>query len=208
MKKALTLAAVAMLLTSLAAASAFADQRDPQGTWRDGQYGYNGDGDGHRDHDRVTVEGRVTRVFRDRGGVRVQLDRGRDSYWIPDDRLAGRDLRAGIPVRLGGEFRDGVVYVDDFGYAGDSGYGDGYGYREGRDAQLRGVVERVNYRLRYLILREFDGDYVKVDMRPVARYRREPDVDDLHRGDVIAISGDWRDGLFRAERVDRIRSRR
>ncbi len=127
MKKVLILAAGAMLLTSLAASSAFADQRDPQRTWRDGQDGY--------------------------------------------------------------------------------AYGYGYGDRADHDREIRGVVVRVHYHLRYLILREFDGDYVKVDMRPVARFRREPDIDDIHRGDVIAISGDWREGLFRAERVDRIRSR-
>ena len=189
MKKLLTFAAAALVFATLAGTSAFADQRYPERTYS-------------RDNDRIAVEGRITRVFRDRDGFRVELDRGRQSYWIPEARLGGRDLRVGISVRIGGVFRDGIVVVDDIGYPAPYGYENG-GYS---DRELRGIIDRVNYRLGYLILRERDGDFIKVDMRPVSRYHREPDLDDLRRGDAIAISGDWsRDGLFRAERVDRIR---
>ena len=184
MKKVLILAIAAMLFTTLAGASAFADQRDPEGTWRDGRYG--------RDYDRVTVDGRISRVFRDSDGWRVELDRDRRSFWIPDGRLGGRDLREGAFVHVDGFYRNGIVYVDDIGYGG---------------REIRGVVDRVNYRLHYVILREWDGDFIKVDTRPIERRHIEPDTDDLRRGDAIAISGYWSDGLFRAERIDRIRRR-
>jgi len=207
MKKTLTVAAAAMMFATLAGASAFTEGRNPEGTWRDDQVRGEEARAYHRDDDRVTAEGRITRVIRERGGFRIELDRGRDSYWVPEGRLGGRDLSIGLAVRIRGIFRGDIVVVDDLGYPdGGYAYGDGRDYRDYRDREVRGIIDRVNYRLGYLILRERDGDVIKVDMRPVNRARREPDIDDLRRGDAIAISGDWtRDGLFRAERIDRIR---
>lgn len=205
MKKILTFVAAAMMFTTLAGASAFADQRSPEGTWRDGQSRRDDGREHFRDNERVTAEGRVARVVRERGGFRIELDRGGYPYWVPESRLGGRDLRVGVSVRIHGTFRGDIVYVDDLGY--DDGYGYGYNDNYGnRDGVVRGVVTYVNYRLHYLYIREFDGDTVKVDLRPIERRRREPDTDDLRRGDRVAIYGDWgRDGLFRAGQVERLR---
>jgi DNA-nicking Smr family endonuclease len=72
------------------------------------------DNGSYRDNQRVNTTGRVTSFSRGNGGYRVQLDRGRESYWIPESRMhnRGRDLRVGISVVLGGVFRGGRVDVD------------------------------------------------------------------------------------------------
>src|SRR5436305_25825 len=46
--------------------------------------------DRYRENERVTTEGRITNVTRDRGGYRVELDRGGYSYWVPDDTIRAR----------------------------------------------------------------------------------------------------------------------
>jgi hypothetical protein len=65
--------------------------------------GRDNDNGSYRDNQRVNTTGRVTSFSRGNGGYRVQLDRGRESYWIPESRLhnRGRDLRVGISIVLG-----------------------------------------------------------------------------------------------------------
>ena len=68
------------------------------------------------------MSGKVTSFNRERNGYRVQLDRGRDSYWVPSSyfRGRGRDIRVGINVGLGGIFRGGSIYVGSGAWAGDT----------------------------------------------------------------------------------------
>src|SRR5213082_2382514 len=55
---------------------------------------------GYRENQRVNVSGNVTSFNRERDGYRVQLDRGRDSYCVPEATFGrrARDLRAGLSI--------------------------------------------------------------------------------------------------------------
>ena len=69
----------------------------------------------YRENQRVNVSGNVTSFNRERNGYRVQLDRGRDSYWVPEATFGrrARDLRAGLSISLGGVFRGGTIWLRD-----------------------------------------------------------------------------------------------
>ncbi len=70
------------------------------------------DNTARRDNERFSVQGRVTSFSRERDGYRVQLDRGRDSYWVPQSYFRdGHNLRVGIGVTLGGILAWGMVPV-------------------------------------------------------------------------------------------------
>jgi hypothetical protein len=159
-------------------------------------------GGSYRDNERVNVTGKVTSFSRERDGYRVQLDRGRESYWIPSSRMSnrGNDLRVGISVVLGGIFRGGRIDVDAVSWPGDSRY---------RNDSVRGTVERVDRRDGILLLRDSStGRTINVDMRDTRRSSRV-DVSDLRRGDYIEVSGEWlRGGVFTAERIESVDSRR
>jgi hypothetical protein len=189
MKKSEKLIAAAVAFTMLVGTSAFADSRRQDETWRGGSNRRNESNRSDRDNERVTVEGRISSLARERDGYRVNLDRRGYSYWLPSSRLRGRDLRVGLSIRLGGVFRGGMVYVDDLGY--DDGY-------------VRGVVDRIDYRRGILTLRdEYSGRFVTVDMVRADR-RSRIGLDDLRRGDYVTLAGDWtRGGIFQAYRVDR-----
>ena len=75
-----------------------------------------------------------------------------------------------------------------------------------RSAFVRGVVQRVDYRRDLLVLRDDrTGAFLTIDMRATGR-RGRIDADDLRRGDVVSLSGDWVRGTFVAWRVDSVRS--
>lgn len=160
----------------------------------------------YRENERVNATGRVTAFSRERDGYRVQLDRG-GSFFVPQSRLRNHlnDLRVGINVTLGGIFRGGLINVDAVSWPGDNG-----GYYDRGDARgfMRGVVERVDYRRDVLTLRdERTGRLVDVDLRGTERSSRI-DANDLRRGDLITLSGDWtRGGIFSAYRIDSVRTR-
>ena len=69
-------AASAILLTLIFAVSANADWRHEYGTENDDGRGYVAGREAYRDNDRVTMEGRITSIGRERDGYRVRLDRG------------------------------------------------------------------------------------------------------------------------------------
>jgi hypothetical protein len=92
-----------------------------------------------RDNQRSTASGHITSFAHENGGYRVQLDRGRDAYWIPESRMSnrGRDLRVGVNISLGGIFRGGRIEVDAVSWPDDRydkrGYDNrGYDQRGGR----------------------------------------------------------------------------
>ncbi|HSP33212.1 MAG TPA: hypothetical protein VLU46_02730, partial [Thermoanaerobaculia bacterium] len=150
----------------------------------------------YRDNQRVTMSGKITSMQRERDGYRVQLDRGRDSYWIPSSRLGRRtnDLRVGIDISLGGIFRGGMINVDAVNWPGNYGYGSGID-----NGYLRGVVDRVDYRSGFATIRE-EGTRRYVDVR------LRDDAGQLRRGDLVTLEGRWNRGnVFDAYRIDDVR---
>jgi uncharacterized protein YdeI (BOF family) len=147
----------------------------------------------YRENERVTVQGKVSSFTHERNGYRVQLDRGRDSYWVPESyfRNRGRNLRVGISVVLGGVFRGGSIYVDDVNYPDGYGYGQGY---------VRGVIQGIDYRAGTAWLRDdASGRSITVDLRRTNERR-------LRRGEYVELSGSWdRGGLFDVYRIERVR---
>jgi DNA mismatch repair ATPase MutL len=105
---------------------------------------------------RTSVSGRVTSYSRERGGYRVQLDRGRESYYIPEARLGGRGLSVGLNLSLGGISSYGSGYL--------SGVVESVDYRDGlatlRDDASRRIVE-VN--LRGNVQQLHSGDFVTLE---------------------------------------------
>jgi hypothetical protein len=160
----------------------------------------------YRENDRVSMQGKVTSFSRERDGYRVRLDRGRESYWVPQSyfnnrgRGRGRGLRVGVQIVLGGVFRGGSVYVDDVNWPDDR-YG--YGYDNG---SVAGIVQRVDARSGIADIRDDrSGRVVRVDFRSSGR--RGLDVNDMRRGDYVELSGRWNGGLFEAYKIDAIRDR-
>ena len=207
MKRINGLSAAMVAVVMLVASSGFADWRSQNETSRDRNRGGNSDRGSYRDNERVTLEGKVRSMDRRGDGYRVELDRGNYSFFVPERHLRNRnDLRVGVSIRLGGVFRGGSIFVDSVDYPGGGGY---YDSRRSDDF-LRGTVERVDFRRDTLVLRDqATGRFVTVDMRGADRRYRSVDLEDLRRGDFVALSGDWsRAGVFSAYRVESVNSSR
>ncbi|HEV7919370.1 MAG TPA: hypothetical protein VGR02_01120 [Thermoanaerobaculia bacterium] len=195
-------AALAALLTT----SAFADSRHQDQTYRASNDRRQSETNrGYRENDRVTMQGHISSFSHERNGYRVQLDRGNESYWVPDSyvRNRTRDLRVGVSINLGGVFRGGSVYVDAVSWPDGGGYTDSY-----RNNSLRGTVDRVDSRRSTVWVRDDSSRrIVEVDMR--AERRGRLNIGDLRRGDRVELTGDWtRSGLFVATRIEDIRNGR
>ena len=164
----------------------------------------------YRDNDRVTVQGKVTSFSRERDGYRVQLDRNRGSYWVPDSYFhnnrggRNRGLQVGVSIVLGGIWRGGSVYVDDVNWPDDGYYGSSYG-----SDYVAGYVERLDYRRGIAEVRdERSGRTVVVEFRNGGRYERL-NFEDMRRGDFVEVSGAWnRGGVFTAYDIQSIRNGR
>jgi hypothetical protein len=176
-----------------------ADYRGPDNRSRQGS--------SYRENQRINVQGQVTSFSRERDGYRVQLDRGRDSYYVPGSyfRDRGRDLRAGISIALGGVFRGGAINIDAVSWPGEAYGRGGYGYSE--DVVL-GTVERVDYRRNIATVRDDrTGRFIDVAMSQ-DRYGRSA-ADTLRRGERVELTGAWtRGGVFEANRIDPVGYRR
>ena len=161
------------------------------------------------DGSRITTDGRVRSIHHERDGYRVELDRGADSFWVPERALRdhSRDLRVGVSIRLGGIFRGGMIVVDVVEwppFAPVPG-------RRAHDDILRGFVERIDARHVSLVVREErSGRLIRVDvMQSDHDWNRPHDFDDLRRGDFVVLSGEWsRNRDFDAYRIESVRSRR
>jgi hypothetical protein len=149
-------------------------------TWPE-EHGYGDRGvrnDIRRENERVTLEGHVRSFTRERDGYRVYVDNDDRSFWVPADRL-NHPLRVGLAINLGGIFRGGLVNVDAVTWPEEHGYGD----RGREQIELRGVVDRIDYRSRTLWLRS-DGRVTRVDMR-------DRDLREIRRGDRVSLGGQW-----------------
>ena len=155
----------------------------------------------YRENERFNVSGKISSFSRERDGYRVQLDRGRDSYWIPSSRIRNRSsFRVGVSIVLGGVYRGGRYDIDDVNWPVSGGY---------RDDYVRGIVARIDFRSGTLLLRDASsGRTIDVDMRDTARSSRV-DLNDLRRGDSITLTGEWYGGgRFIADRIDSVSSGR
>jgi len=201
----------AAAFSTLVGTSAFADSRHQDQTWRDNNDRGRVELAASHENQRITTEGRITNLTRERDGYRVQLDRGGYSYWVPERSVRDRmnDFRVGVSISLGGVFRGGYVNVDAVTWPGN--YRND-GYRDNvRGTVLRGTIERVDYRRDIATVREDrSGRVITVDLARADRGRRSRlDTNDLRRGDVVSFAGDWtRGGVFQANRIDGVNSRR
>lgn len=160
----------------------------------------------HRENERITAQGKITSLRHERDGYRIQLDRGNDSYWVPERSLRGHsnDLRLGISIRLGGVFRGGFVTVDVIDWPPL------YPVPDNRRLQtdvVRGVIEHVDHGHDEIVIREVRTDrLITVNlMRNDGTWNRAFDLRRVHRGDFITLSGDWRrNGEFDAYRVESV----
>lgn len=164
------------------------------------------DNHSYRENERVNASGRIAAFSHERNGYRVQLDRG-GSFFVPQSQIRNHinDLRVGINISLGGIFRGGMINVDAVSWPGDRG---GYGYGYGAQGQVRGIVQNIDYRRDVMTMRDqASGRLIDVDLREMRRGNRI-DANDLRRGDLVTLSGDWqRGGIFSAYQIDSVRTR-
>jgi hypothetical protein len=175
---------------------------------RNGQWNNNhnaAQNNGYRENQRITASGKISSFSRERGGYRVQLDRGQ-SFWVPQATFGNRarDLRAGISISLGGIFRGGSVFVDAVTWPEQVGYGQvavgQYGYNDGF---VRGVVSRIDRRTGTALIRDdASGRVITADLGGAYRNTVRP-------GDYVQLTGQWiRGGVFDVARLDNVRNRR
>lgn len=179
------LAAFTLVLSLLATPSLFADNRrhDATDEWR---------GRSHQSQ-RITVEGRVRDIDRDRNEIVIRLDRGGYTLVAERDEIRGlRRLERGDLIRATGYANRGTLRVSDIDVLRSEDH------RGGRDDRyLSGVVTNVDRRAEVI--------WMSVDRtgRVVAVDARRRDVNNLRRGDRITVRGDWqRNGRFEAERIE------
>ena len=190
-KLTVTAAALTVVIASFGT-SAFADSRLRDETSLDGRSVYENRDRDDRDNERVTVEGRISNITRERDGYRVTLEHNGNAFWVPERSVRGRDFRIGTFIRLGGIFRRGAVYVDVIDYPAVS------------RVYVRGSVERIDLRRGLMYVRdEFSRRVIPIDAHKVDQRSRRFDLDDLHRGDRVEVWGDWRGGgVLEAARVE------
>jgi len=194
--------AAAMTFATLVSASAFADSRHRDETFR----GNRGVVATQRS---ITMEGRISSINHERDGYRVQLDRGGYSYFVPEasyrswrGRSRALDLRVGVNIRLSGVLDPrGYVYVSNADYVDD-----GYGYNN--RGQLRGVVQDVDLRRGTALIRDENSGRMVTVVMSRNDNRRGVDLNDIRRGDRVTFDGDWTRGVFEAWRIDSVKSRR
>jgi hypothetical protein len=195
---------VVMATSAFAAPQRGNDRGSQANTGRSDSRGNDNGYGSYRDNQRMNASGRVTSVSHDRNGYRVQLDRGRESYWIPESRMGNhaRDLRVGVTVVFGGVFRGGRIEVDAVTWPNDNAY------RNERGNDINGTVERIDVRNGTLLLRVAGNRTIDVDMRDTRRTNRV-DFRDLRRGDRVTLSGQWlRNGQFEANGILSVDNRR
>lgn len=196
------LAALTVLALTLATPSLSADNRR-RGTTDGWRMGSN---QGHR----VSVEGVIRDIDRNRNEFVIRLDRG--NYVLvaePDTRIEAvsnrrgrahvRQLERGDVIRANGNVNRGRMYVDRITLVREED-----DRRDADDRLLTGTVQSVDRRGNVIWVELYRSNrVVAVDVRRVDRTSRRFDVHDVRRGDRITIRGDWqRNGRFEAERVD------
>jgi hypothetical protein len=177
----------------------------------------------YREGARNSYRGTIRSYARERGGFRIFLSNGPYSYWVPESYIRGHQLRVGLSIRLGGIFRGGYISVDALGWPGyndsyynepyyddvyyDPGYNNDSYYGGYANDEVRGRVERVDFRNQTIVVQDDSnrGRYVTVDLRSVDRRNARLDIADLRPGDRVTMSGTWlRGNVFGASRIEAI----
>lgn len=208
-RKSKVLASLALLVVTLAGASAFAESRpsnetrsrrgarsaDRHGYRSDGHHGHSRGGSYHSSRRPYHAHGRISRFAPYGGGYHVWLDGAAYPFHVPRAYWSPDRFRVGVTIGLGGYYNPLGYYDYWDGYRHRSPY-----YRGSRglsDPDLLGVVDRVDYaRDTFVIRDDATGELFTI----VLRNRREslPGV-----GDYVAVRGDWTtQGYFRAYDVD------
>lgn len=165
------------------------------GDWRNGRSSRDSYNHGRYDNrQRYSHNGRVTRYNRYGGGYRVWIAGVPYPYYVPLAYWSPSRFRVGVSISLGGYYNS-LGYYDYY-----DPYYDGGSYYDSRvtsRADLRGVVESVDYRRDTFVVRnEASGSFVTVLLRD----RNDRDV---RPGDYVELSGDWtRSGVFQAYDLD------
>jgi hypothetical protein len=171
--------AAAIVAATTFSTSAFADWRNRDETNQRDTSSYENRDAGRRDDERVTVEGRISNIARERDGYRVQLERSPHSFWVPERSVRGKNFSVGVNISLGGIFRRGNVYVDVIDYPVQRVF-------------MRGRVVDVDYRRGVIFVKEDHSRRVtSVDVDRLDRKSRRFDIDDIRRGDYVDVWGDW-----------------
>lgn len=205
MKKRKALIALSVVVAMLASPSLFADKRHEKKT----KYGRSA----RHDVRRVTVEGRIRDIDRDRNGFVIRLDNNNYYLFAPvqtrvhaassygrNGRTRVRNLERGDYIRATGSTSSrGYVTVNNITLLRSEDR-----YRDRNDVWLSGLVQRVDQRGDVIWVEDARSRrVVAVDVRRVDRSRNRYDVDDIRRGDRVTVRGDWtRDGRFHAETLE------
>ena len=209
MNKMLKLTATLSLATMLLSPSAFAETRHRNET------------NVMRARSRlVTVEGRIRDIDRDRTGLLIRLDRNnavlyaspQTDVYLGSRRTGNggiRQLDRGDVIRATGSLgARGTIYLDTITLVRNdrSDRNDRY------DRTVRGVVQSIDVSRRTVWVRDDQsGRAVAVDLRDAERNDRRwdndrddrwSDIRNIRRGDRIIARGEWRGGVFEADRYD------
>lgn len=151
-------------------------------------------GDYHFRADRISTQGEVTSMSREGDQVRVELNHGSYTYYVPVATIHNRDIRIGDRVRIGGVVSDDRVTADYIAFSGEPAYSTDPAYRAvpfGSTGWMSGTVINANRRLNYITIRDDQsGLPVKIDVRNMDT-KRSVNVWRTRNGDHISVNGSW-----------------
>lgn len=150
--------------------------------------------DYHFRADRISTQGEVTSMSREGDQIRVELNHGSYTYFVPVATIHNRDVRIGDRVRIGGIVSGDQVTADYIAFTGEPAYATDPAYRSvpfGSNGWMSGTVISANRRLNYITIRDDQsGLPVKIDVRNMDT-RRSVNVWRTHPGDHISVNGSW-----------------
>jgi hypothetical protein len=158
--------------------------------------------------DRISTQGRISSVTREGDMLRVTLDHGAYTYYVPASSVGNRNLTVDSRVRLGGTVAGDNVNVDVLALPGEAYYNADpryvpMPYPMASGGWMSGEVTKVDRHLGYLDLREDNsGAVVRIDARHMDTHRPF-NVWNVKTGDRISVNGKWESrGNFDAARIE------
>ncbi len=148
----------------------------------------------HHRSDRISTQGQITSINRERDQFRLVLNHGSYTYYVPVASVRNRDIRIGDNVRIGGVVAGDSVNADYIAFVGEPEYRNDPAYRGvpyGQSGWMSGTVLSVNRRLNYVTIRDDQsGLPVKIDVRGMDT-RHSVNVWRTRTGDHISVNGSW-----------------